>query len=58
MTAFLLAIRDIARFGQDQRFSLVKTFRFETKSRCSEIEDFAILSLARLPISRTLKQED
>jgi hypothetical protein len=32
MTAFLLAIRAIARFGQDQRFSLVKTFRFETGS--------------------------
>ena len=32
MTAFLLAVRGIARLRQNRRFSLVKTFRFETKS--------------------------
>jgi hypothetical protein len=32
MSAFLLAIRNMARFRQNRRFAIVKTFRFATKS--------------------------
>jgi len=32
LIAFLLAIRDVVRFDETRRFSLVKTLRFETKS--------------------------
>ena len=48
---FLLTIRDRDDFARKTCFSLRKRFRFEMKSAAPEIDDFAILSLARLPIS-------
>src|SRR5436305_13073045 len=48
---FLLAIRELDDFLETSRFPLVKRVTNCTEKHGSEIDGFAILSLARLPIS-------
>jgi hypothetical protein len=48
MTSILLARGAHARSARKNRFSLVKCCLFCNDERCFEIDDFAILSLARL----------
>ena len=50
MSLFLLLIHGSHDFAENPRFPLVTSLFIETKSKVCEIDDFAILSLARLPI--------
>src|ERR1700726_1948937 len=51
MAGILLAYRESQRFLTKSSFFSRKTHRFRNEERCFEIDDFVILSLARLPIS-------
>jgi hypothetical protein len=53
MTMFLLAARERDAKREKSRFPLVNRVFFETKGNVLKIDDFAILSLAGLPISRS-----
>ena len=50
MAGILLAYRESQRFLTKSSFFSRKTHRFRNEERCFEIDDFVILSLARLPI--------